>query len=536
MATPPQPRPDAPRRDDPYTEELMLREASSPGGYSLEAEQRERDDWYRQQAGRGALLESERPWDYVQQETDDPETTIVAKVPAWEAGAEILDKGVAVPAGRGAAPSTASRPAPTAAAAPKTSAGKNYARDLAEASERVAEAERTKAAVKIQGLQREDEAMENRLGMLEEERTRRAAEIEALAGYRRDAQERIDDIAMLERYPGMEEDRVRHHVSVVDSQYTTPEQKKRSQAALQQAQEIGDKRSMGAKILGAIAIALGAYGASMTGGPNRALGIVNNAIDLHIKQQRDEHARRGKAYGKRRTLYAQLMEKFDDDEEAAETAMRSIEQKKAAAKARQLAARGGQPEAAASGEALAASIEAEGVKNASVAGSDYAKRRQAADKQNLASRERAETRQEEKRGRTVVGWEGTAFDKKSHEEARVYSEAESKMEKLARNIIANRGRVENWIPFSATGDATNRDIANLIVVMKTMDKMGANFTEMERKLISEQSAAGAREFGWVADRLETLISNSEERGDEFMRNRGYTKRTGTAPGIGFAED
>lgn len=66
-------------------------------------------------------------------------------------------------------------------------------------------------------------------------------------------------------------------------------------AARKQAREhpaAKDRRGIGAKISAAIAMALGAFGASINGGPNVAMQIINDAIGRDLDEQREELAQK----------------------------------------------------------------------------------------------------------------------------------------------------------------------------------------------------------------------------------------------------
>ncbi|MCL2724776.1 MAG: hypothetical protein FWD69_10105 [Polyangiaceae bacterium] len=72
-----------------------------------------------------------------------------------------------------------------------------------------------------------------------------------------------------------------------------------------------------AKVLAALAIGLGQFGASLTGGQNAALSIVNRAVDANIDAQKANIAKARNAYDLRTNLYAQNLAAFGDPERAA---------------------------------------------------------------------------------------------------------------------------------------------------------------------------------------------------------------------------
>lgn len=92
------------------------------------------------------------------------------------------------------------------------------------------------------------------------------------------------------------------------------------------------KGSSGAQLVSALAIALGQFGASINGGPNAALQIVNANIDRRIAAQRDNIGNAGKAHDREMSLYKQNLEAFGDKERATlATKVQYLDQAKAMA-------------------------------------------------------------------------------------------------------------------------------------------------------------------------------------------------------------
>ena len=84
--------------------------------------------------------------------------------------------------------------------------------------------------------------------------------------------------------------------------------------------KIMDNRSIGSKIGGAIAIALGAYSSATSGSPNYALQIINKQIDDDIAYQRSEiEAKKAKITGEQ-NAYQRLREKLGDNNAAYDAA------------------------------------------------------------------------------------------------------------------------------------------------------------------------------------------------------------------------
>jgi hypothetical protein len=82
-----------------------------------------------------------------------------------------------------------------------------------------------------------------------------------------------------------------------------------------------DRRSTGQRIMGALAMGLGAYAQAFNGGENTAAKLVMQQIDNDIAAQRDELANKRAAVGDKRDEFAILRERFGDARQA-ESALR----------------------------------------------------------------------------------------------------------------------------------------------------------------------------------------------------------------------
>lgn len=87
-------------------------------------------------------------------------------------------------------------------------------------------------------------------------------------------------------------------------------------AAQQKIDPDAAKGSMGSQILAAIAVGLGQFGASLNGGQNTALQIVNGNIDRQIRAQEMNISNAKKSLGDEQSLYKQNLEAFGDRERA----------------------------------------------------------------------------------------------------------------------------------------------------------------------------------------------------------------------------
>lgn len=102
-----------------------------------------------------------------------------------------------------------------------------------------------------------------------------------------------------------------------------------SAAAQQQVDPEAAKGSSGAQLMATIGIALGQFGASINGGTNTALQMVNANIDRNIAAQQANIANAGKSYDRGQSLYRQNLEAFGDRSRAsAATKMQMLDQAK----------------------------------------------------------------------------------------------------------------------------------------------------------------------------------------------------------------
>lgn len=101
--------------------------------------------------------------------------------------------------------------------------------------------------------------------------------------------------------------------------YVMREQEKLESLNLAAAEKVDPeaaKGSAGAQLMATIAIALGQFGASLNGGPNTAMQMVNADIDRRIAAQRDNITNAGKMRDREQSLYAQNLAAFGDKERA----------------------------------------------------------------------------------------------------------------------------------------------------------------------------------------------------------------------------
>lgn len=105
-----------------------------------------------------------------------------------------------------------------------------------------------------------------------------------------------------------------------------------AQAAQQQVDPEAAKGSLGSQLFATIGVALGQLGASLTGGKNTALEIVNTNIANRIDAQKANINNAGKAYDRENSLFKDNLEAFGSKERAAlATKVQYLDQVKAMA-------------------------------------------------------------------------------------------------------------------------------------------------------------------------------------------------------------
>lgn len=121
-------------------------------------------------------------------------------------------------------------------------------------------------------------------------------------------------------------------------------------------------RSSGAQFGASIAVALGALGQAMLGGPNQALDIINGAIDRDMEAQLANQQARERGLQREFTLFDRLLGQLDDEAEA-ELFYRNAALQMAENQIRGLVARGQSAEVVAQARVLLAEMEAQRAAN-----------------------------------------------------------------------------------------------------------------------------------------------------------------------------
>jgi hypothetical protein len=111
----------------------------------------------------------------------------------------------------------------------------------------------------------------------------------------RQATQAAEEARMDARYAGIHSARRRELQAIIGNKAATPTQQASAQAELDKAQDVDPDQflgSAGRKITAAIAMALGAYGSALSGGPNAAMQIIQQGIQENIDAQKANRASR----------------------------------------------------------------------------------------------------------------------------------------------------------------------------------------------------------------------------------------------------
>ena len=123
-----------------------------------------------------------------------------------------------------------------------------------------------------------------------------------------------------------------------------------------------ENKGTGGKIMAALAIGLGAYGAAQTGGPNMAAKIISDAIDRDIDAQKSNLQNLQQGVVAKKTAYSMVLEKVGDAR-AAEAVTRDMMLRDAMNQVQLTAAKSKQPAVLAQADALIAGLKEGKVQN-----------------------------------------------------------------------------------------------------------------------------------------------------------------------------
>jgi len=312
---------------------------------------------------------------------------------------------------------------------------------------------------------------------------------------------------------------------------STPEARKAAQDQLEEWSDTdpfagGPFGKIGGRIIAALAVALGAYGSALTGQPHPALQIINRQLDEHIAKLKEERGDAKEAFER----------EFDMNlkNEADLVQLKVMGLQATSNVIGMLAQSANSQEAAAKYSAMQAEI-ASGIdkldQDAVKSGMD-AKMRAALGLAQMgeATRQAAAASapsQSPIPGTTVVD-PSLPVDKESVKTAREYIGNYKQAQALLEKIRTLRGG-----PDGTGAEIINRKnvgiakqlAARLIVKLKQMDAMGANFTKNEQELLEQQVPADPTEIGFTLARLESMVNQLTDESDIFLMQHNLKMNT-----------
>jgi len=306
--------------------------------------------------------------------------------------------------------------------------------------------------------------------------------------------------------------------------------------------------SGGAKVGSAIAMALGAMGSALSGGPNYAMQIIQSAIDRDIKAQEVELAKAGKAVGMAQNevgMARQLMGDTQNQKLAAENLKWVDIQKNLELVTMQRADKETLANAAKVNALIAQKIADNEVKmrdnaltreqqaagqglQAAVAEVGAKQRRQEFKASQATQKAKVEAAQAKLIAKSSApptlalvdpNYTPTTDDTKT---AKAMSSAYGRVSKALNKLIAWRAKYgSETIPTEAK--RVGRSLAKGVIrEFKVMEKMGANFTTLEKELLDIPEDPG--EYGYVMASLGTIREGIVDKTVEGMKPYGYTLR------------
>ncbi len=301
--------------------------------------------------------------------------------------------------------------------------------------------------------------------------------------------------------------------------------------------QLYENLSTGSKIQAGLAIGLGALGAAFTGGPNQALGIIQNAIDRDIDTQKANVGIREKAFGASQTAYSTLAKNLGDKELAAnmleKRAYESVGQQLDA----QLATTK-DSEALAKGQELKANIMA----------------KQAEIQERIDTATSAKVSSTAQQGIAPLGPDGKPiYLPPADIQARMVTypngnkmlagtaEGAGKMQDVIANNQSLNGvidkmlalREKNGINVLPSADKAQMESLQGVLKAKLKEALGFRaLTDTDEKLIENMQGGDANGIGQVVARLNELKSNFNEDANNMLHAKGLAPLGGSYGGQG----
>lgn len=209
-------------------------------------------------------------------------------------------------------------------------------------------------AAAIDGQMRATAAYQKRLQDMAAGEEKASREAQAAYG------EAQDDV----KYAGISSDERKRLQATANSPDATLQQKASAKSQLDKAQSVDPEKyfgGMGGKITAGIAMALGAYGAAFTGGPNYAMQIIQQAIQDNIAAQKESFAKKRGEASEKRSLWDSVKDRFANDRQR-ETAAYGLSIDQVKQQLEKIKATSSSEEVLANADALGAQLDAEQTK------------------------------------------------------------------------------------------------------------------------------------------------------------------------------
>jgi hypothetical protein len=319
----------------------------------------------------------------------------------------------------------------------------------------------------------------------------------------------------------------------------TVQQQAAAQAELEKAQNIDPDQflgSAGRKIGAAIAMALGAYGSALSGGPNSAMEIIQQSIRDNIDAQKANRASRERSAERARERVGETQEQFQTEEERANRAY-GVGIEMAKVKLARISAGLQGTEAGLRAEELASGLEQE----SAVAANTVEQQRRAAHLDALQAqagvatnaaqlREGRRARAEEARGGPglqVPGLQGVGISKEAmNESAQMLGDGQAMLRQLAelRDFVGGEDGVGHEMFPTASAARAQAMSSNLMLDYgKNLLKLGvlsAPDMEILTQIIPEDPTQFRQEV--VSEKLKNAETYVRTKMATYLQSRGYS--------------
>lgn len=245
-------------------------------------------------------------------------------------------------------------------------------------------------------------------------------------------------------------------------------------------QKYWNSRNTGQKVLAGIGMFLSGIGSGLAGGPNQAIGVINNAIDRDIDAQKENLAKAGGAVAKQQSLLSVMRDQFGDDAAAMAGTRLSMRQN-ALDQINVLKTRAAGPEKKAQLDQLAAELAQANLKDAQTFGMQVDA--QAAN----AAAENGKLRLDAQRNQIMMAGKAGGQEKPTATQAGLSAldEIEAKFEKVGMGAYFGA----KYIPGTAADDLDQSTQANIMALAASLTPGGKAPRNVE-EAIKRVKAAG----------------------------------------------